>query len=688
MVKHEPDYDYIRPSKFVQCSNWIPPLVVFIGAFALYIKTMAPSIFWGYSAAFATTNYTLGLPHPPSFPLYTILGRLFNLLPGIPPAFSSNLMSALFAALSVLLFYLIIMHLVSVPVLQPKKLKKPLTGRKQALERPGLKRESHTADLRSAMNPTYSLLPSLAATALFAVSLPVWLSAVRTEVYSLHLFLSLGALLFCILGVDKNNRKLFLLGIWLYALSFGNHPLLALAFAPAFLYLAFLNFRHSGQKFRTLAVIVLFFVVAFSAYLYLPFRSVYEPTMNEGGFFDFGSFWTGLMNSSGWVESSGVATLSDYLLKFKKLGFFLSKQIGWPLIGLVIFGLWGISRISKRFFPFFLLALVFNLAIILWAADLNSRDFNLIDFSAPVIGLILLISIAGSLHLLRIKIPINRASVFIAVLVGAFVYVAVENNSAKADMSGIDGADIISQEILNGLPTGSLVLVAEDNLLYPMWHRTYVDSSARNIAVLSPGVIANPLYRQQIMLNYPDLIYPEGFISGLSNEPKSLMAEICRLNADMRDIYVQLDVPGIGYREVEPAGVLFKYVGQHQSSRLDKDIRKKHLQLMERILSGNPHEARTVEFCGKWLFSLGVYFGQIGNQKVAWELFNKALDIDKESIQMRVRLATSLAQVGQYRKALKYISDALEIDSQDPPSLKLGQHIIDAMRRQKPIASR
>ena len=45
----------------------------------------------------------LGIAHPPGFPLYTMLGKLFTLIPFGDVAYRVNLMSALFAALTLAL---------------------------------------------------------------------------------------------------------------------------------------------------------------------------------------------------------------------------------------------------------------------------------------------------------------------------------------------------------------------------------------------------------------------------------------------------------------------------------------------------------------------------------------------------------------------------------------------------------
>lgn len=73
----------------------------------VYLATLCPTVFVGDAGDFLTAAYTLGVPHPPGYPLYTILGHAFMQLP-IPgglssPAYRMNMMSA-FAAWGAVVF--------------------------------------------------------------------------------------------------------------------------------------------------------------------------------------------------------------------------------------------------------------------------------------------------------------------------------------------------------------------------------------------------------------------------------------------------------------------------------------------------------------------------------------------------------------------------------------------------------
>ena len=73
----------------------------------VYLLTLAPTISFFDSGEMVAGAYTLGVAHPPGYPIYVTLGKLFTLLPINNVAFRVNLMSSFFAALtSVMIYYI------------------------------------------------------------------------------------------------------------------------------------------------------------------------------------------------------------------------------------------------------------------------------------------------------------------------------------------------------------------------------------------------------------------------------------------------------------------------------------------------------------------------------------------------------------------------------------------------------
>lgn len=80
-----------------------PAAVVAVGvALLAYGHTLAPDLTWANAATdggeLITASVTLGIPHPPGYPTYVLLGKLFSYLPFGSVAFRYNLFSAVCAA--------------------------------------------------------------------------------------------------------------------------------------------------------------------------------------------------------------------------------------------------------------------------------------------------------------------------------------------------------------------------------------------------------------------------------------------------------------------------------------------------------------------------------------------------------------------------------------------------------------
>lgn len=78
-------------------------------AFAVYIMTLAPTIWFIDSGELAAVATTLGIAHPTGYPLFTIIGHIFTLLPiGSSEIYRLNLMSAFFCSLGIFMFYMLV----------------------------------------------------------------------------------------------------------------------------------------------------------------------------------------------------------------------------------------------------------------------------------------------------------------------------------------------------------------------------------------------------------------------------------------------------------------------------------------------------------------------------------------------------------------------------------------------------
>ena len=87
-------------------------LIALLIAGAVYFLTLTPTVpFWD-SGEFIAVSYILGVPHPPGTPFFVLIGRVATLLPLGNVAQRVNGLSAVSAALCVLLTYLSTLRLI------------------------------------------------------------------------------------------------------------------------------------------------------------------------------------------------------------------------------------------------------------------------------------------------------------------------------------------------------------------------------------------------------------------------------------------------------------------------------------------------------------------------------------------------------------------------------------------------
>lgn len=79
------------------------PATVFVLALVLYVATLAPDLLAADNAEYQLVAHHLGVAHPPGYALYTMIGKLFTLLPLNTPAWRVSLFAAVTGALTLAL---------------------------------------------------------------------------------------------------------------------------------------------------------------------------------------------------------------------------------------------------------------------------------------------------------------------------------------------------------------------------------------------------------------------------------------------------------------------------------------------------------------------------------------------------------------------------------------------------------
>ena len=199
--------------------------------FLFYYATRYPGIggriHYGDSAEFQLLSYLTGISHPSGYPLYFMLVRaLKHVLFFLPRYQFVTLVSVFFGALTIGFTYL------------------------------------------SAVKFSGSRLGSVVSATLLGVSLTFWCLATEAEVYALNSFFIAAVTYFTIcFGLTRRYRSLYI-GMFLYALGFGNH-LTVLFLLPGILYLLIKVEPSFFRNHRAMLIIGGFVLIGAGTYLYL-----------------------------------------------------------------------------------------------------------------------------------------------------------------------------------------------------------------------------------------------------------------------------------------------------------------------------------------------------------------------------------------------------------------------------------
>ncbi len=205
---------------------------VLVSSFLFYVLTLAPTVIWGDSAAYALQAMEMRLTvGADSHPLFILLGHLFSYLP-FEVAYSLNLLSAVSASLAVLMVYLIVLE---------------ITG---------------------------SRISAIVGAASLALSHAFWLHAVMAEVYDLNAFFVVLIMLILLKWREQpKNLLLLYFAALLFGLGLSNHLVMILA-AFGYLFFVLINDWRILLRLKVLLITIGSFLVGSSILIYLSLQKL------------------------------------------------------------------------------------------------------------------------------------------------------------------------------------------------------------------------------------------------------------------------------------------------------------------------------------------------------------------------------------------------------------------------------
>ena len=447
----------------------LTPALLAATTLAIYLRTLAYDVLPGDPGEFQFAAWRLGLTHPTGYPLYMLLGGLWQrglALLGVNPAAALNALSAVFAVLAVLALYALMRR-------------PPLAGLTQ----------SRAVAVFTAL--------------LLAANHTFWSQALIAEVYTLHALLLLGLLLTLdnLTRGDSSGSAVTrpLTGVALIAgLSLTHHAMTLLAAPAVLLYLWATRYPWRTITARGWPALVAAFTLPLLLYAYIPLRSGPQASpwlhqrLGEGTLSLYHNDWSSFLNFiTGRSISVGFYSVEQAWANIPQAALLWHAHFGWAGLTLMALGLYFVARHNRP-----LLLLTVALAV-------TQQVFNLFYAIGDILVYYIPLYVTGALWAgygaaalvdgawlaARLRRPQIAASfsALIAILLFLLPLSALSRGSSRLDLSADRTARATWEEILAAAPADNAILISNDrDEIVPLFYFQYVEGRAPGLTGLHP----------------------------------------------------------------------------------------------------------------------------------------------------------------------------------------------------------
>ena len=587
--------------------NYIPGILV-MSLFGVYLSTICPTVYLGDSGEFTAAAFCLGIPHNSGYPLYTLLGNLFCFLPLGNIAFRLNLMSTVFAVLTLWLVYSLLLKITS------------------------------------------SQVSALVGALLLAFTPVFWSQAVCAEVYTLHLFFA--ALLIKLLWWWNEKKTFCRLACFVFVtgISFGNH-MQTVMLAPAALFLILSGDHKALLNLKNLAFLSLFFLLALSLYVYLPIRTEAGAAIHWGDPNTLGRFLAHVSASS--HRQAYVFTKSplDYLLRTKEILWFVGGQFGVVLP----LALWGWLKLPEtRWKMFFFAVILFDL---IYGVFLNIISLEITPFGLSSCLTVAILIGLGTAQLLRTV----RECASIGSLPRKLIHVAVllipaiplTFNYGLCDQSRNYMAYEHALNIFRTLDNEATLFLDGDNNIFPVMYSRIVEKMREDVTLYDrPNLFFKMPYVEEC-----------GDGSVIDSDALRKVVEKQIMKEAQHGVYYAVFNPaGISVEDrhtLYPYGILYKVIEREAPSLEEPEQAVWPLYVTESLISNFRRDFMNREVAAYFYFALGKHLLTAGRSDDGLEAMAEASRVGCDHTTLHSDMAVFLTDHSFFEQARFELEKAL-----------------------------
>lgn len=518
--------------------------LLFLLTFTVYLRGVSPSVYGGDSGDIILAGWFFGVAHPPGYPLNTLVGFIFGHLPySAPVAFKVNTAAAFLMAATVVMYFLIANRL------------------------------------------TRNVYVSLAASLILAFNPLFWLYAHIIEVFQLNLLLVSASVYFLLgwpkLGVSKRAgiRPLYISFLFLGLAVFHHHTSALLI--PAYIYFVLSWRKKEVLNKHAVVNMLVFFLAGIVPYALLPIASNSSSPVNWDRIDSLSSFFRLITRADyGTFVAIGNLLGADFkerFLQILNLGLFLKADFGF-LVFFVLSGAVYSYRVAKQVFWFLLISFLTTGPFFLFYSSfptVNNFYSGLWERFILVTYFFVALYLAfGLLFYYNLLVKFfegisgnKKLSGFYKTVFVIFLFVLplylYRNNYVKADLSDFRLGDYVGFDVLISAEPGSIIFLLGDTVGFNTEYIYYTGESLGDRAIIRAGSLNRLPYREQIKINFPDLSYPENFLS--ARRDLNYFQLLVEENFGKVPIYVAESVKGMEEKYVlTNLGLLKKLMGKDE----------------------------------------------------------------------------------------------------------------------------
>jgi hypothetical protein len=570
---------------------------IFFVTLIVYISTLAPTVYFGDSGELTAAAYNLGIAHPPGYPLYLLLGKLFMLLVPIGDmAMRMNLLSALFASLTAVLIYLI--------------------GRVLTHER------------------LISTLTSLIA----AFSFTFWSQAVVAEVYTLAA-LFFCTMIFLTLLWLKDQKESWLLLLALTAGFALTHHIIIAVFFPIFFIFILLNRPRLIRDWKLIVKITSLFLLPLLLYLYLPIRSASNPLNDWGNPETFSS----MIDHITAKQFSGLFLKHDLDGVMFQLDFFIDallKQFPFILLILAAVGvIVGLKR-KRKVALFFLALLLVNISY--------SLAYYITDIEPHFIHIFLMLILFMGKALDSLYSQVKKAKKVQIYRLGSGILIIIALlplgfNWTKCDQSDNYLARNYGQNMINSLEENGILFIDGETELFIAAYLKIVEGLRSDVQVYD--------VRQNIFFIPAMKIKDRKKVT-----TADLYKFVLTMVRDQKPVY--FTNPIFGNLRFTEYGVLYRVIPGEESPDSIRDPWEKYdLSGLDRAYL----DSDAKETVGKYFFARAKYLRKMNQGDLSDNFLKKALSAAGDRHPVLKQISIFYMQVGRYDDAGNLLKKAVKL---------------------------